>query len=64
MVDYGRDLDIGIPQEMKLETVVSKLGDVEKKVENVGESVDEAVHVLNLTKRIGEFILGEEVDEL
>uniref|UniRef100_A0A6M3XUU0 Uncharacterized protein n=1 Tax=viral metagenome TaxID=1070528 RepID=A0A6M3XUU0_9ZZZZ len=62
--DLGRDVDIGIPptETLKVDVVASAPITAALK-EQVAVKIDETNMYLETSKRIQEFILGQEVDE-
>lgn len=63
MVDFGRDLNIGRPQPTTLKDIHNKLDEVEKKVDVVIVSNDEAVEELRGIKLGTGFVTGTDLDE-
>lgn len=62
MPDYGRDTDIGSPDEKTLDDVYNELGEVKDKVEDVEIKLDESVTTQKLGNLASELILGEDID--
>jgi len=61
---YGRDLDIGTPDEKTLNDIHNKLGKVESKVKDVKDEVDASNEELKKISLGTGLILGGEIEEV